>query len=116
MKELLKKVFDKKIVIPIVSGIGVVAIFEYIIYPGLTTANTFFNVLSFLIAVFVFVLLFHLLKVENLFNSEHLEPGETELDYIPKEEVIKKKRNPKQFSDVKTEEKFVKTRKKIKNK
>jgi hypothetical protein len=116
MKELLKKVFDKKIVMPIISGIGVVAIFEYIVYPGLTTANTFFNVLSFLIAVFVFVLLFHLLKVENIFNPEHLEPGETELDYIPKEEVIKKKRNPKQFSDVKTEGKFVKTRKKIKNK
>lgn len=118
MKELLNKIFDKKIVTPVVSGIGVFAIFEYIIYPGLTAANTFINVISVFIAVFVFVFVFYLLKIDKFVNPEHIEPGETELDYIPQEEIVKKKRNPKQsvkkgYDD---SEPFVKTRKKTKTK
>ncbi len=50
--------------------------------------------------------------VDGLMN---IEPGETELDYInPDELKPKKKRNPKQFDGVKTDEPFVKTRKKNK--
>jgi hypothetical protein len=47
-------------------------------------------------------------------NFTHIEPGETELDYINPEELQpkKKKRNPKQFDGVKSDEPFVKTRKK----
>ena len=114
MKELLNKIFDKKIVTPVVSGIGVFAIFEYIIYPGLTAANTFINIISVFIAVFVLVFVFYLLKIDKFVNPEHIEPGETELDYIPQEEIVKKKRNPKQSPEVKSEEPFVKTRKKTK--
>jgi hypothetical protein len=114
MKELFKKIFDKKIVTPLISGIGVVAIFEYIIFPGLTASNTFLNVLSVIIAVFVFAFVYHLLKIDRFMDPETIEPGETELDYLPKEEVVKKKRNPKQFPEVKSEDSFVKTRNKIK--
>jgi hypothetical protein len=47
----------------------------------------------------------------------NIESGETELDYINPEELKpKKKKNPKQFDGVKTEESFVKTRKKTKTK
>jgi hypothetical protein len=47
-------------------------------------------------------------------KDDVIPPGETELDYIPKEEVLKKKRNPKQFSEIKSEQPFVKTRNKPK--
>ena len=118
MKELLHKVFDKKIVTPVISGIGIIAIFEYIIYPGLTAANTFINVLSVIITIFVFVFLYHLLKIDKILDSKDVEPGETELDYLPKEEVVKKKRNPKQSvkKGYDESEPFVKTRKNVKNK
>jgi len=47
---------------------------------------------------------------------EVIPPGETELDYVPKEEVLKKKRNVKQFPEIKGEQPFVKTRNKLKTK
>jgi hypothetical protein len=47
---------------------------------------------------------------EELKNEEE---GETELDYIPKP---KKKSNPKQSDMIKSDEPFIKTRKKYKNK
>jgi hypothetical protein len=49
-------------------------------------------------------------------KDETIPPGETEYDYIPKEEVIKKKRNTKQFPEIKSTEPFIKTRKKSKKK
>ena len=45
-----------------------------------------------------------------------MPPGETELDYVPKKEIIKKKRNPKQFPEVKGDEPFVKSKRKPKTK
>lgn len=48
--------------------------------------------------------------VDKIMN---IEPGETELDYINPEELQpKKKKNIKQFDGVKSNEPFVKTRKK----
>jgi len=50
------------------------------------------------------------------YKVEAIPPGETELDYVPKEEVLKRKRNIKQFSEIKSEQPFVKTRNKPKTK
>ena len=116
MKELFKKVFSKKTATPIFVGFGAFAIVTFIVFPGLTAANTFINIMSVFIAVFVLVFVFYLLKIDKFVNPEHIEPGETELDYIPQEEIVKKKRNPKQSPEVKSEEPFVKTRKKTKTK
>ena len=56
------------------------------------------------------------LEVKELFKGEditRIPPGETELDYINPEELKpKRKRNLKQFPEVKSEESFIKTRKK----
>ena len=65
--------------------------------------------------------MFHFVQWKDLFEflsekDEIIPPGETEYDYIPKKEIVKKKRNPKQFPEVKSEERFVKTRKKINKK
>ena len=118
-KETFKKTFDTNVlaVVGVVFGIGL--IFQFIVFPGLTASDTILNILSLLIGIFSLLFAFHFIQWKKLFDflsQEEIKPGETELDYIPKDEVVKKKRNTKQFPEVKSEEPFVKTRKKIKNK
>jgi hypothetical protein len=119
MKETLKKVFDKSVlaVVGVIFGIGI--IFQFIVFPGLTVSDTILNILSLLVGIFSLLFAFHFIQWKKLFDflSEDdtpIEPGETEYDYIPKKEIIKKKRNPKQFDGVKSNEPFVKTRTKPK--
>jgi Na+(H+)/acetate symporter ActP len=119
MKETLKKVFHKSVlaVVGVLFGIGIV--FEYIVFPGLTTADSYTNILAALIGIFSVLFVYHFIQWEDLFKfildkNETIPPGETEYDYIPKDKIVKKKRNPKQFDGVKSEEPFVKTRKKTK--
>lgn len=120
-KETFKKTFDTNVltVVGVVFGIGL--IFQFIVFPGLTASDTILNILSILIGIFSLLFAFHFVEWKKLFDflSEDeglVKPGETELDYLPKEEILKKKRNPKQFPEVKSEEPFVKTRKNIKKK
>jgi hypothetical protein len=93
MKEILKKVFDKKISLPIIIGSGTFAIFTFIVFPGLTAANTLVNILSGLLGLFTFVFIFYYLKLDKTYEQRsQLEPGETELDYVSKEELKPKKK------------------------
>jgi len=46
MKELIKKVFAKKLVTPIFVVFGFFGIFNFIVFPGLTTADTGSNIIS----------------------------------------------------------------------
>ena len=119
MKETLKKVFDKSVlaVVGVIFGIGIV--FQYIVFPGLTTADSYTNILAALVGIFSVLFVYHFIQWKDLFEffskkDEVIPPGETEYDYVPTEEIIKKKRNPKQSSKTKSEEPFVKTRKKTK--
>lgn len=117
MKELLKKTFDTNVLAVVGVVFGLILTFEFIVFPGLTVADTILNLLSALIGIFSILFAFHFIQWKKLFNflsEEEITPGETEYDYIPKKEVIKKKRNTKQFPEVKSEEPFVKTRKKTK--
>lgn len=117
MKELFKKVFSEKISSPVFVGFGAFAIFTFIVFPGLTAANTILNIISALVGVFTLTFIFYYLKADKLYETfTDVEPGETELDYISPEELNpKKKRNPKQFDGVKSDEPFLKTRKKKKS-
>jgi hypothetical protein len=96
--------------------ITITLLLDYIIYPGLTAPNTFVNLLTVILSIIVIGL--SVLFIDSrLIGKEEIitvEPGETELDYLPKKEVVKKKRNPKQPVVVKGDEPFVKTRKKPK--
>jgi hypothetical protein len=94
MKQLLEKVFNKKICSPIFIGLGTFAIFTFIIFPGLTASDTLINVVSALVGLFTLAFIFYYMKGDEILETiNDIEPGETELDYIPKEEVekIKKK-------------------------
>ena len=121
MKETFKKTFDTNVlmVVGVVFGIGL--IFQFIVFPGLTEADTLLNILALLVGIFSLLFAFHFVQWKKLFDflsedEQPIPPGETELDYIPQEEITKKKRNPKQSPEVKSEEPFVKTRKKTKKK
>lgn len=119
MKELLKKTFDTNVLAVVGVVLGLILTFEFVVFPGLTESDTILNILSLLIGIFSILFTFHFIQWKKLFDflsQEEIKPGETELDYIPKDEVVKKKKNTKQFPEVKSEEPFVKTRKKIKNK
>ncbi len=119
MNNIFKKIFDRKIVKPIFVGFGAFAIFSFIVFPGLTVANGFLNMLSALIGIFSLVYIFYYIDADKLFeNVINIESGETELDYINPEELKPKKKkpnpkmeNPKGYDDTKP---FVKTRKKRK--
>jgi uncharacterized membrane protein len=93
MKEILKKVFDKKISAPIFIGFGTFAIFNFIVFPGLSASNTILNVLSAVLGLFTFVFIFYYLKLDKTYETyTHVEPGETELDYVSEDELKPKKR------------------------
>lgn len=96
MKDLFKKVFSEKTSSPIFVGFGVFAIFTFIVFPGLTVASTIFNILSVLLGLFTLIFVFYYLRVDKIYESlTHIEPGETELDYINPEELKPKKRTTK---------------------
>jgi len=117
MKELFKRVFSKKTATPIFVGFGAFAIMTFIVFPGLTAANTILNIFSGLIGLFTLIFIYYYINMDKFVDEYiNIEPGETELDYINPEELQpKKKRNVKQFDGVKSDEQFVKTRKKKKS-
>ena len=114
MKQLFKKVFSQKTSSPIFVGFGTFATLSFIVFPGLTMANTVVNILSGILGLFVLIFVYYYIHMDKLIDSlMNIEPGETELDYInPDELKPKKKKNPKQFDGVQSEKPFVKTRKK----
>lgn len=115
MKKALNKVFKKSNVEVILVALGILLIIEYLIFPGLTASNTLANI-SASLGAFVLGLFLYYYFLPSEEPTEEVVQGETELDYINPEELKpKKKRNSKQFPEVKSEEPFVKTRKKKKS-
>lgn len=104
MKEVLKKVFDKSVMAVIAVLIIFVLTFEYVVFPGLSAADTYVNILSSIIGVIAVTFLYHFVQWSSLIDyivgkKEDIPPGETELDYIPKKELKDKK--PKTKAKVK---------------
>ena len=114
MKDLFKKVFSQKTSSPIFVGFGTFAILTFIVFPGLSAANTALNILSGILGLFTLIFVYYYINMDKFVDKFiHIEPGETELDYVnPDDLKPKKKRNPKQFDGVQSDKPFVKTRKK----
>ena len=110
---MFNQIFSKKVVVPFFQFVGIIAIFTFIVFPGLTAADTIVNIFSAIIGFFSLLALYYFVKSWFTIDesTKETEPGETELDYIP---LTKKKSNPKQFDGVKSDEPFVKTRTKPK--
>ena len=124
---MFNQIFSKKVVVPFFQFLGVIAIFQWIVFPGLTAADTIVNIFSAIIGFFTMLALFYM--VTNWFKKydsteltdEQIKTKlESELGPVIDEmakEVLpkpKKKSNPKQFNGVKSDEPFVKTRTKPK--
>jgi energy-coupling factor transporter transmembrane protein EcfT len=107
---MFNQIFSKKVVVPFFQFVGIIAIFTFIVFPGLTAADTIVNIFSSIIGFFTMLALFYF--VTTWFTTKENEPGETELDYVP---LPKKKSNPKQMDGVESDKPFVKTRKKNKS-
>jgi hypothetical protein len=122
----MKKLFNDKRWKPILILLGNIAAFSWIIFPGLTVASTFINMLT--VLVFIALFLFDLNYVkETWFTISEEEKREAEKwkEHIMKQmeamnemhkqnESLKKKANPKQFDGVESDKPFVKTRNKTK--
>jgi hypothetical protein len=118
MKGILKKIFINKfseiILIIFVAGFSL----DLLAFPLMSASSSIKNLIGG--AILVFFVMFIVMYAndilsegkEELKNSE--DPGETELDYISKDEIVKKKKNTKQFPEIKSEEPFIKTRNKTK--
>jgi amino acid permease len=106
---MFNQIFSKRVVVPFFQFVGIIAIFTFIVFPGLTAADTIVNIFSAIIGFFTMLALFYFVTTWFQKDESIEEIGETELDYIPKP---KAKRNAKQFDGVKSDEPFVKTRKK----
>ena len=100
---MFNQIFSKKVVVPFFQLLGVIAVFQWLVFPGLTAADTIVNILSVLIGFFTLLGLYYIVSV--WFISDE-----------PTNEIVepKKKSNPKQFDGVKSDEPFVKTRTKPK--
>lgn len=108
----------------IVTFITIFLLVNYGIFPGLTMANTFVNIISAIGAGLLIV--WGLLEIksvweredeeERIFNEQwkaHIQKQMEAMDEMHKQnDSLKKKSNPKQFDGVESDKPFVKTRKK----
>lgn len=112
----------------IVTFITISLLLTYGIYPCLTMANTFANILGGV--ALMILILWGLLEVKDAYTREaeeerifkenwdaHIAKQMEEMKKMHKQnDSIKKKSNPKQFDGVKSDEPFVKTKRKPKTK
>lgn len=66
---MFDKIFNKKVVVPFFSGIGTVAIFEWIVFPGLTAADTLVNVFAGIIGFFTLVFVYYSLGIDTIISN-----------------------------------------------
>jgi len=94
---MFNQIFSKKVVVPFFQFVGIISIFTFIVFPGLTAADTIVNICSAIIGFFSILALFYF--VTTWFQKDEVvaEFGETELDYIPKPKAksVKKKTTTK---------------------
>lgn len=64
MKEVLEKAFNRKTLEPFLIGVGTILVLEYIIFPGLTLANSFINLLCAVISIALIIFIITYLKIK----------------------------------------------------
>jgi fatty acid desaturase len=94
-------------------GLFMVVLYHFLIFPGLTVANTIINILSAILGVISLMFLVFYVKhmyLKNqdfeLFTPDPNKTPETELDYIPpKKKTTKRRTTPKQTIKTKKQNK-----------
>jgi len=102
MKQALTKLFRKESIEPILVGLGSFVLLTFIIFPGLISTSTFKNISAGFGGIILLMFLYYYIfnnDTKKINDDDFCEAGETELDYIPEEELkVKNKRTvvPKQ--------------------
>ena len=105
---MFNQIFSKKVVVPFFQFVGIIAIFTFIVFPGLTAADTIVNIFSAIIGFFTMLALFYFVTTWFQKDESIEEIGETELDYIPKPKVKRKPKVTKSEFPVESHSKTVK--------
>jgi hypothetical protein len=105
---MFNQIFSKKVVVPFFQFVGIIAIFTFIVFPGLTAADTIVNIFSAIIGFFSMLALFYFVTIWFQKDEVVKEIGETELDYIPKPKVKRKPKVTKSEFPVESHSKTVK--------
>ena len=66
---MFDKIFSKKVIVPFFSVLGVVAIFDWIVFPGLTTADTLVNIFAGIIGFFTLVFVYYSLGIDTIVSN-----------------------------------------------
>jgi uncharacterized membrane protein len=89
---MFDKIFNKKVVVPFFTIMGVVAIFQWIIFPGLTAANTIMNVLAVIITFFTGVFVYYSLGIDTIVSNYINSDGLVDTNELKQaEEILKEK-------------------------
>lgn len=99
MKNALNKLIRKETFEPLLIGLACFLLLTFLIFPALTSPNTLMNILGGLGGVILILFLYYYLFGNMIKEDEEVcEAGETELDYIPKDELVSKTKTKKQVS------------------
>ena len=99
---MFNQIFSKKVVVPFFQFAGVIAIFQWLVFPGLTAADTIVNIFSVIIGFFSLLALYYFVKswfTPELTDEEIKAKLESEfgpvIDEMAKEVLAKPKAKPK---------------------
>jgi hypothetical protein len=106
---MFNQIFSKKVVVPFFQFVGIIAIFTFIVFPGLTAADTIVNIASAIIGFFTMLALFYFVTTwfqkDELTDEQIKAKLESELgpviDEMAKEVLAKPKTKRKPKSVVK---------------
>ena len=82
MKQALIKLFRKESIEPILIGLGSFLLLTFLIFPGLSSSNTFKNISAALGGIILIMFLYYYTFNNDTkkSNDDFCEAGETELD------------------------------------
>lgn len=93
---MFNKIFSKKVIVPFFSGIGTVAIFDWIVFPGLTAADTLVNVLAGIIGFFTLLFVYYSLGIDTIISNYVNSDGLVDKNELKEaEQVVKEKSKTK---------------------
>jgi phosphate/sulfate permease len=97
MKNVFKKLISRDLLEPLLVAFGAIAIFQWVVAPGLSTNITLVNILSavigFITIIFMILYVKEFIFPPNKTDHDISEGGETELDY--ESAPVKKTGNPR---------------------
>lgn len=89
---MFDKIFSKKVVVPFFSVLGVIAIFDWIVFPGLTMADTITNIFAGVIGFFTIVFVYYSLGIDTIISNYTKSDGLVDSNEVKEaEQIVKEK-------------------------